>query len=206
MIDMGAVRAEVEAARAELLDEEDNPKAILSLGTRKRVWRAMIDTDDPDASYRRRIELKMACVRHVQFIWERAFPGDDGIEEMLSLTQELIDRTVDTDEAESRSGSFLNDVEARGTGDPAVLRAAMVADAASHMVNSACYRDLYAEIDEDLVDDDELLPDTLDPSYSCSVAISGATNSMPIEKTDVVARRAFWLWYLDEAIPAVLAG
>ena len=43
MIDMGAVRAEVEAARAELLDEEDNPKAILSLGTRKRVWWAMID-------------------------------------------------------------------------------------------------------------------------------------------------------------------
>ena len=26
------------------------------------------------------------------------------------------------------------------------------------------------------------------------------------EDTDVSARRPFWLWYLDEAIPAVLAG
>ena len=26
------------------------------------------------------------------------------------------------------------------------------------------------------------------------------------EDTDVSARRAFWLWYLDKAIPAVLAG
>jgi len=49
MIDMGAVRAEVETARAELLNEEDNPKAILSLGARKRVWRAMIDPAGPGA-------------------------------------------------------------------------------------------------------------------------------------------------------------
>ncbi|WP_256693119.1 Imm5 family immunity protein [Actinomyces oris] len=27
-----------------------------------------------------------------------------------------------------------------------------------------------------------------------------------MHKTDVPARRAFWLWYLDEAIPAVLAS
>ncbi|OLO92919.1 immunity protein [Actinomyces naeslundii] len=205
MIDMVALNKKIEAGRREL-SSNDNIKGVLSLATRTQIWKAMLDVDDVERSYRDRTHLHMACVRHVQFVWERAFPGDDGIEEMLSLTQELIDRTVDTDEAESRSGSFLNDVEARGTGDPDVLRAAMVADAASHMVDSACYRDLYAEIDEDLVDDDELLPDTLDPSYSCSVAVSGATNSMPVEKTDVAARRAFWLWYLDEAIPAVLAG
>ena len=204
MIDMAALNERIEAGRREL-SNSNNIKGILSLATRMQIWKAMLDTDNAERSYRDRTRLNMACVRHVQFILERAFPGDDGIEEMLSLTQELIDQTVDTDDAESRSGSFLNDVEARGTGDPAVLSAAMVADAASHMVDSACYRDLYAEIDEELVDDDELLPDTLDPSYSCSVAISGATNSMPIEKTDVVARRAFWLWYLDEAIPAVLA-
>jgi len=28
---------------------------------------------------------------------------------------------------------------------------------------------------------------------------------MSIEETDVPARRAFWTWYLDEAIPQVLA-
>ena len=80
MIDMGAVRAEVEAALAELLDEEDNPKAILSLGTRKRVWRAMIDPEDPEASYQHRIELKMACVRRVQHYWEQYHPGDQRVQ------------------------------------------------------------------------------------------------------------------------------
>lgn len=204
MIDMAALNERIEAGRRELFNS-NNVKGVLSLATRTQIWNTMLDIDDAERSYRDRTHLNMACVRHVQFIWERAFPEDDRIEEMLSLTQKLIDQTVDTDEAKSRSGSFLDDVEARGTGDSTVLRAVMVADAASHMVDSACYRDLYAEIDEELVDDDELLPDTLDPSYSCSVAISGATNSMPIEKTDVVARRAFWLWYLDEAIPAVLA-
>lgn len=205
MINMVALNDKIEAGRRELSDD-DNIKGILSLATRTQIWKAMLDVDDAERSYRDRTHLHMACVRHVQFVWERAFPGDDGIEEMLSLTQGLIDWTVDIDEAEARSGSFLNDVEARHTGDPAVLRAAMVADAASHMVDSACCRDLWAEIDEELVDDDELLPDTLDPSYSCSVAISGATHSMPVEKTDVTARREYWLWYLNEAIPAVLAN
>ena len=89
MIDMGVVRAEVEAARVELLDEEDNPKAILSLGARMRVWRAMIDPEDPEASYRRRIELKMACVRRVQHYWEHYHPGDQRVQEMLDLAQHL---------------------------------------------------------------------------------------------------------------------
>ena len=40
---------------------------------------------------------------------------------------------------------------------------------------------------------------------SCASAAAGALNWQPIEDTDVDARRAFWLWYLDEAIPAVLA-
>jgi len=205
MIDVAALNAIIEAARCEL-SSDDNIKGILSLATRTQIWKTMLDVDDAERSYRDRTHLHMACVHHVQFVWDIAFPGDNGVEEMLSLTQKLIDQTVSTDEAKVRSESLLNDVEARGTEDPTALHAAIVADAASHMVDSACYRDLYAEIDEDLVDDDELLPDALDPSYSCAVAVSGATNSMPVEKTDVTARRAFWLWYLDEAIPAVLAG
>ncbi|WP_454932847.1 Imm5 family immunity protein [Actinomyces oris] len=40
-------------------------------------------------------------------------------------------------------------------------------------------------------------------SPGCTSA-AGALNWQPIEDTDVDARRAFWLWYLDEAIPAVL--
>ena len=64
--------------------------------------------------------------------------------------------------------------------------------------------DLWEEYD-DMVDDDELLPDTLESSYSCASAAAGTLNWQPLELTDVPARRAFWTWYLDEAIPTVLA-
>jgi len=83
-----------------------------------------------------------------------------------------------------------------------------VADAASMMTISACHRDpdmdLWEDFD-DIVDDDEMLPDTLESSYSCASAVAGALNWMPLEQTDVPARRAFWTWYLDEAIPTTLA-
>ena len=207
MIDMGAVRAEVEAARAELLDEEDNPKAILSLGTRKRVWRAMIDTEDPGASYRRRIELKMACVRRVQHYWEQHYPGDQRVQEMLDLAQRLVDgRETNTRKALKQAKKFRKDVwtdDSEWTKEG--NRAMHAAYGAAFMVVSACSRDPYDDITGPETNDTQLLPDSVETSYDCACAATGAMNGVKIHKTDVPARRAFWLWYLDEAIPAVLA-
>ena len=208
MIDMGAVRAEVEAARAELLDEEDNPKAILSLGTRKRVWRAMIDPEDPQASYRRRIELKMACVRRVQHYWEQYHSGDQRVSQMLDLAQRLIDgRETNTRKALKQAKKFRKDVwtdDSEWTKEGA--RATYAAYGAVFMVVSACSRDPYDDTSGPETNDTQLLPDSIETSYACACAETGAMNGVKIHKTDVPARRAFWLWYLDEAIPAVLAG
>ena len=208
MIDMGAVRVEVEAARVELLDEEDNPKAILSLGARKRVWRAMIDPEGPEASYRHRIELKMACVRRVQHYWEQYHPGDQRVSQMLDLAQRLIDgRETNTRKALKQAKKFRKDVWTDDSdwskeGD----RATDAAYGAAFMVVSACSRDPYADITGPETNDTQLLPDSVETSYACACAATGAMNGVKIHKTDVPARRAFWLWYLDEAIPAVLAG
>ena len=204
MIDMDAVNREIEAGRAELAASS---KAILSLATRTRIWRAMLDPQDNEATCIRRTKLKMACVRHVQHLWDRAFPGDSRVEEMLTLAQELIDQQVDSDRAERLANSFLVHVfdEVNDFNDvyqPAVF----VADAASHMVISACSRNPYYDTASSATDDDELLPDALETSYSCSGASSNSLNWVSIEETDVPARRVFWTWYLDEAIPQVLAG
>ena len=207
MIDMGAVRAEVEAARAELLDEEDNPKAILSLGTRKRVWRAMIDPEDPEASYQHRIELKMACVRRVQHYWEQYYPGDQRVQEMLDLAQHLIDgQETNTRKALKQAKKFLKNVDNsfRHWSKEGEL-AMYVADAVGELVISACSRDPYDDVTGPETNDTQLLPDSVETSYACACAATGAMNGVKIHKTDVPARRAFWLWYLDEAIPAVLA-
>ena len=219
MIDMTAVDREIRAARAELADP-GNVKGILSLPTRVRIWRAMLDPDDDEVSYQHRIRLKMACVRHVLPVWYQGFPDDQRVEEMIALTQDLMDRrTTDIDQAQEDAESLLvgviDDVNASATEvEPGVLKpdatkeaSSFVADAASHAVFSACYRDpdmdLWEEFD-DMVDDDELLPDSLESSYSCASAAAGALNWMPVEQTDVPARRAFWTWYLDEAIPTTL--
>ena len=204
MIDMDAVDQEIEAGRAELATSS---KAILSLATRKQIWKAMLDPQDDETSYRHRIELQVACVRHVQHFWDSAFPGDNRVEEMLTLAQGLIDQQVDSDWAERLANSFLVHVfdevdDFNDVYQPAVF----VADAASHMVISACSRNPYYDTASSATDDDELLPDSLETSYSCASAASNSLNWVSIEETDVLARRAFWTWYLDEAIPQVLAG
>ena len=81
-----------------------------------------------------------------------------------------------------------------------------MAHGAVSLVGSALDRSLDFDVVGDIEDDDELLPDIIETSYSCACAETGATNTFRVHQTDVPARRAFWLWYLDEAIPAVLAG
>ena len=201
MIDMVAVDREVERGRAELAASSEG---ILSLKQRTRIWVAMDDPDDPEASYRHRTYLKVACVRHVQHYWDRTFPSNPGVEEMLALTQALIDRKADPDQAEKRAGQFFDDIIVRTDVTPDLEPAIRVADAASRTVFSACCRNPDYDTAEDEDDDDELLPDALEPSYSCASAAAGGMNWQPAEELDIEARRAFWTWYLDEAIPWAL--
>ena len=201
MIDMVAVNREVERGRAELAASSEG---ILSLKQRTRIWVAMNDPDDPEASYRHRTYLKIACVRHVQHYWDRTFPSNPGVEEMLALTQALIDRKADPKRAEERADEFFDDIIVRTDVTPDLESAIRVADAASKTVFSACCRNPDYDTAEDEDDDDELLPDALEPSYSCASAAAGGMNWQPAEELDIEARRAFWTWYLDEAIPWAL--
>ena len=192
MIDMETVDREIRAARAELA-APGNVKGILSLPTRKLIWRAMLDPADDEISYQHRVRLKIACVRHVLPVWYRGFPGDQRVEEMLTLAQELIDRQADERQAERRARIFVMNVFDEVDDYNAITQPAVfVADAASHTASSACHRNPdYDTVDDDDTDDDELLPDSLETSYSCSGAAAGALNWQPIEETDVSARRAF---------------
>ena len=201
MIDMVAVNREVERGRAELAASSEG---ILGIAQRTRIWVAMDDPDDPEASYRHRTYLKIACVRHVQHYWDRTFPSNPGVEEMLALTQALIDRKADPGQAEKRAGQFFDDIIVRTDVTPDLEPAIRVADAASGTAMTACYRNPDYDIADGTEDDDELLPASLEPSYSCASAAAGGMNWKPVEEVDVEARRAFWTWYLDEAIPWAL--
>ena len=201
MIDMVAVDREVERGRVELAA---NSEGILGIAQRTRIWVAMDDPDDPEASYRHRTYLKVACVRHVQHYWDRTFPSNPGVEEMLALTQALIDRKADPKRAEERADEFFDDIIVRTDVTPDLEPAIRVADAASGTAMTACYRNPDYDIADGTEDDDELLPASLEPSYSCASAAAGGMNWQPAEELDIEARRAFWTWYLDEAIPWAL--
>ena len=202
MIVLNNLASQVETARNEIIQSS---KGILGIKQRMKIQIAMVDRQDAELSYRMRIHLQERCVRHVQSLWVRAFPDNDSLENMLTLVHQVINREIDVHQAELRAYSFFQSFDRAAT-NPANESAIMVADAAQQLVISACYRDPYADIDESLEDDDDLLPDSLDCSYACSCAVAGGMNWRPANEVNVEARRAFWLWYLDEAIPAVLRG
>ena len=204
MIDSNSINREIQLARIELNDST-NIKGILSLRTRKRVWKAMLDPEDTEGTYRRRTSLRILCVEQVKHHWYRAFPHDERVDEMIALTQDVVEQREDADTSQQRAENFLVDVldeidDFNSITEPA----SFVADAASSTVISACHRYLDYDIANSAEEDDERLPDALDTSYCCASAAAGALNWQPLEDTDVDARRAFWLWYLDEAIPAAL--
>ena len=200
MIDIMTLAAEIKIAATEVGVDS---KGILSIGARMRLWEAMIDANQPEASYRRRTYLDMLCIRKVQYIWEQTFRGRPDIDEMLSLAASLTENRVDADDAERSAYRFFQSLGNDAT-NPENDKAIFVANAAQHMVISACHRDPCYVIDEELEDDDELLPDSLDCSYVCACAVAGGMNWRPADEVDVEARRAFWLWYLNEAVPSVL--
>ena len=111
---------------------------------------------------------------------------------------------MDPGAAENDASRFLQNAIAKigsnATTDPAL----MVADAATAMVVSACYRNPDYDTTDNDVDDDELAPDSFETSYMCASATAGGMNWKSADQVNVEARRAFWMWYLDEAIPAVL--
>ena len=201
MIDMLAVSSAINQAK---IDLSASPEGILSLESRTAIWIAMNDFADAEASYLNRTHLKVLCVNKVKSIWTQVFPADSSIDRMLQLTHALMGKNVDPGAAENDASRFLQNVIAKFGSNATTNPALMVADAAAAMVVSACYRNPDYDTADNDIDDDELAPDSFETSYTCASAAAGGMNWMPVDQVDVDARRSFWMWYLDEAIPAAL--
>lgn len=204
MIDAQILNDQLSAGQNEVASSS---KGILSLARRLSIKRAMIDDDNPEWSYRTRVHLNLLCVHRVQHVWYQVFPENSGIENMLQLAHAVTEGKADPAQAQEQASQFLQDIlfesELNTTTEPATF----VADAAASAVISACHRNPYYEVEMDGdLEDDDLLPDSLDLSYCCSAALARGLNWQAAEDVDVEARRTFWLWYLDQAIPKVLGS
>ena len=203
VINIPIVSESIKQARTTLVN---NPKGLLSLGDRKRIWISMNDPDNFEVSYLNRTQLKVMCVNHVKPIWSHILPANPGIDRMLQLTHSLMKKSVDPGAAEDEAFYFFQDLSTSVESNAVTNPALMVADAATSMVISACYRNPDYDTADNDTDDEELAPDSYETSYTCASAAAGAMNWMPVDRANVEARRAFWMWYLDEAIPAVLSN
>ena len=201
MINRRAVSESVKRAHTSL---RNNSKGALSLQDRNRIWIAMDDPNDFEVSYLNRTQLKVLCVNQVKPIWMCVFPTNPGVDRMLQLTHSLMEKSVDPEAAEDEAFYFFQDLSTSVESNAVTNPALMVADAATLMVISACYRNPDYDTADNDIDDEELAPDSYETSYTCASAAAGAMNWMPVDQANVEARRAFWMWYLDEAIPAVL--
>lgn len=176
------------------------PDGNLRLDRRAVLWAALAATADARPSYLRRVRLNAMCVRHVLSRWRERFPHDDGVEQMLQLAEDVVAGETDADAAIAERNRFYVDVvETRKYGDdPSAM---FVGLAAANTVVEALVEDNGDAIPE-AEDDEDLDPEAYDTSYLCASAAARGLNGRP---ANIEARRAFWLWYLDEAIPQIYA-
>lgn len=188
-----AIQDSIAAARDDLAR---NLEGALSLGHRTVIWRDLAALADPRTGYERRVRLNDACVRHVLERWEERFPGDPGVVEILDIAARRVAGTIDDEEAGDRRDRFYVEV-VENRQYPGDASAMFVGLAAANTVMEARIEDNEDAIPE-AEDDEQLDPEAYDTSYMCASAAARGLNGRP---ADVPARRGFWTWYLDTAIP-----
>jgi immunity protein Imm5 of predicted polymorphic toxin system len=186
------LRAQLAHARA-VLDARDDGE--LPLPERQAIRERLgpfepVDAQHAPAGLRRRVKRAELAARRVLPLWYADRPDDDEPERLLALAHDVLDRRVERDEARREAHRFLNRMqELEDLSD----NGASAAEAARNVVRTAYdgdYSDRTTEPSEETIE-----PSEWDPTFMASLAAAG----YPDESVD--KRRAYWEWYLDEAVP-----
>jgi Immunity protein Imm5 len=183
-------------ARATLEAREDGE---LPLAARRAVrerfgpWQPL-DGPHPQPGLIRRVALERATVERVLDAWKKERPDDDRPQRMLALADAVLQRAVDSDAASAEADRFgvaLDDLEKSGEVSQAALAAALASVATVATARAGDYDDEPPDLE-----DRDLSPESWEAAYHASYAASG----FPDEDRERL--RAYWRWYLDEAVPA----
>lgn len=175
-----------------------HPEGALTLDIRKEIWRALANyAESEEDAYFRRVRLSSLSVRHVLPVWNKSFSDDQAVQTMLDIADQVAAGAIDEDTAQVLRDRFYVDiVDNRKYGsNPAAM---FVGHAAANTIIEAMIRDTESAI-PNVNDDEDLDPESYDPSYMCSCAASG---NLLGKQSDEESRRKFWIWYLDYAILA----
>lgn len=180
---------------------EADPHGILSVGHRNEIKRALVPDGDEHVGLLRRVMLNDLCVRRVLPLWYAAYPDDRRPERMLELARQLSRGQIESRAALSEEGRFWVDAVDNWEYDPETEDAVGVALASCNSVVQAAVTSIDEAAPAGDEDDEAHDPYTEDPAYSCASSAAGGSNDQ-LEHSDAGKRRAFWTWYLDEAVPA----
>ena len=168
----------------------------LPLPARRAVRAHFGDTDERGAGRRRLFDLYRRCVERVLAVWTSERAGDDRPARMIQLAEGVMFGQLDEQDFKPEYDEFAVDLDDRNQElGPRVFASGR---AAADLVWSAATADYGDEIPAE-ADDEDLDPDMMSPDYFASLAEASFFGE-PDE--DPEARRRFWRWYLDEAVPA----
>jgi len=177
-----------------------SPTGELPLGQRKRIY-ALLGPESRDADnrptgvgYRRRVLLDVLAAQRALPVWERAHPGDRRPQRMLLLANGVVRGTVDRATAEREMSNFLVDVGSEtNPQDPGPGYAGTAAASVVSTARVDRHHDDFAAAESDADLDADAWPTDFLASEAAALATSPEENAED--------RRAFWQWFLTEAVP-----
>lgn len=183
-----------EVAREALRNDEEGR---LRYNFRREIWKTFDEDINrrSDIGHRRRFKLAQTCVSRVLPIWQNAFPANEGVNEMLTLAQQVMNKELEKEAAKTTAYNYWSEVDSLDVETEKQSRAMSVGYASVNVVYVAVRDEIFNEQMEDDLDAD---PYDWDTSFHAFLAYTGFGSEHPetIEKN-----KEFWSWYLDEAIP-----
>ena len=155
-------------------------------------------TNYQNEGYYKRAKLALACAYKSLYIWDEYFPDEKQPYELLKNSEGIFNNEIDLNELEKYYfdlKTFLDDRFLLGEKYFRGIYAGFSCWAAVGVV-------LYDSVLETKEDSEiNIPPEQWDSSFYSSLAISNG--AIWAEVGDIEARKEFWNWYFDEAIPKV---
>lgn len=176
----------------------------LWLGWRRHIYRAIgtqLDFETGEGDHRAhavRAELARASVRQALPVWEQALPGNPLAEGMLAIARNYSRSGADKDQVEELAHGLWITTGRIYASQEELQIPAMVAYAAAQAAYVALWDEGFDHDDRKTVTDADVELDEIGAAGLAAIAISGGM--VQDEASDVAKRRAFWRWWLHEAI------
>jgi hypothetical protein len=189
------LEAALDAAREALAR---SPRGDLPRSQREAIWIAL---GSPDGEGRkRRTALGRAAIEEVLPAWEGSWPGDRTPQELLALADAVIEGKTDRNQGLARRDAAFDAMDDRSNRSRNQLPVGVGYGAAQTLATALGYQSLNpTEVHPDM-DDGDVEPEEHDPSYFAAAVRAGGPPWDPA--SSVERRRAFWEWWLAQAVPA----